>query len=742
MEHDIGSLQTFVYALMSGVLLVAVARKLRIPAIVLLLCGGIVLGPQVLGIIDPTNLGEGLKAIISCGVAVILFEGGLTLDLKGYRAASKVIKRLLSLGVVVTWIATGIIVHALFHYPYEFSLLAGSLVIVTGPTVIGPLLSRIRLKQNLHQILHWEGILIDPVGVFIAVLCFEWVSVHIGLGMAVVQFFGRFFVGIAIGLLGGVIIEILMRRRLIPEKMENLVVLAASMTIFVVCDHLYAESGLLGTVVAGFYLAIRKPLKIEEIREFKAQLTDLLIGLLFVLLAAKLDIRLFVTHGWTLAYAIALLMFVIRPLNIFLSTWNSGLTVREKFVLSWIAPRGIVAASMASLFATSLVDTGHEEGRFLEVFTYSVIAATVVLQGFSAGIVSRLLGTQRPEPTGVLIAGANRLGRELANFITSQAKWACLLVDTNAREVQAAEDAGLVAMRANALDPNLPEDIEQRDIGRVIALTDNEELNTLICQRWGRIVGRGNVFRWSTQLRAAEDDEKGEQAGSPIWNRLSKPSFVAAELAMGEASLVRSTKPLSPMPPAEYILLAGYGENRICFNDSEMPKTTGEGESKNQLLYLKRSTDYFAKCLNPKLIIRTHPASWKDLLRSMVRLAVEREPRINQEAMIRDLVDREEAFPSSVGHGVAIPHTYSDALRHPMCVCGQIPAGIEIIPKSGERIQLVFLLLSPAGDPAAHLATLAEIARLLQKDEVRQRLKEAKVPDEFLELLLFEQAKK
>jgi len=490
-----GMTYTLAMAAFSGVFFIIIANKIRVSAISLLLVGGILLGPEFLGLIDPAHLGKGvLGTVISLSVGLILFEGGLTLDMQGYRSASTEIWNLLTKGVAVTFLSTTLILWGLFQFSFAFCALAASLVIVTGPTVIGPLLQRIRVRKHLHHLLHWEAVLIDPIGVFVALLCYEWI-ISSSLAEAPVNFLFRFAVGAGIGLISGVGIQSLLKWRLIPEEHLNIFVVVAALLTFGLADVVVSESGLLSVTIAGFWVGSRPTPYLRQIVEYKTELKDLLIGLLFVLLAANLKLHQFQDIGWLLAIALALVMFVVRPLNIFISSRGSSLTTRDKLFLSWIAPRGIVAASMASLFAYKLGAKGGENVGFLEPFTYSVIAGTVLIQALTARSVGSLLGVLEPRPEGWLIIGAHRLSRAVGRFLKERGL-TVILVDTNASRVRKALRDGLTAVEGNDLE--LPKDfhLDLYDVGNVLAVTSNAELNRLLCMRWKTMITGASLYCW------------------------------------------------------------------------------------------------------------------------------------------------------------------------------------------------------------------------------------------------------
>ncbi|MDP4880224.1 MAG: cation:proton antiporter, partial [Opitutales bacterium] len=265
----------------AGCILTVLSRRLHLPTIVLLLIGGFALGAEGTGWLQPDALGDLLPMIVSLAVGLILFEGGLTLDIKEFKKTSTVIKRLLTIGVLITWLGAGLTAYVIFDISPSFALLMGSLIIVTGPTVIVPLLRRIRVQQKLGSILHWEGVLIDSIGVFTAILCFEWV-VEGGGAVALPNFLIRIVSGAGIGLLGGYLIYWVMKKNWVPDNIVNAFALASAMLIFGATELIKPEAGLLSVTIAGLIVGIKKPRQLREIKAFKAEIVDLLIGMLFL----------------------------------------------------------------------------------------------------------------------------------------------------------------------------------------------------------------------------------------------------------------------------------------------------------------------------------------------------------------------------------------------------------------------------------------------------------------------------
>ena len=474
---------TVAVALAAGVLGQIVAHHLRIPGIVLLLLLGVVLGPDVLDVVRPRSIGDGLPMLVELAVAVILFEGGLSLDLRQIRRQAGAIRGLITTGALVTAVGATVVARTFQGWDWPIAILFGTLVIVTGPTVITPLLRRIRVKKKLHTILEAEGVLIDPIGAVIAVVALEVIVTGVG-GPAAgsLDVLLKLGVGIAAGAVGGLLISLLLRNeRLVPEALQNILTLSMALAVFELSNALQPESGIMAVVAAGVVVANLSTGVKRELIEFKEQLTVMLVGMLFVLLAADVrvaDVRSVGTAG---VMTIALLMFVVRPLTVAAGTVGSGLPFRDKAFLSWLSPRGIVAAAVASLFAQTMAEHGMAGGPELRALVFMVIAGTVVVQGLTGGLVAGLLGVRRPQDDGYVIVGAGPLGRALAGVLTG-AEHNVVLIDRNPLETRVAQEQGFSVVFGDATDENvlLRADIECRR--GLIALTSNDAVNLLVAQ--------------------------------------------------------------------------------------------------------------------------------------------------------------------------------------------------------------------------------------------------------------------
>ena len=386
------------------------AWRLRVPAILFLLAGGIVAGP-VMGWLEPQQLfGDLLFPLVSLAVAVILFEGSLTLRYQEIKGHGVMVRNLVPIGSIVTCTIGTLTAHWVLDISWEIALLFGAISIVTGPTVIAPLLRSVKPVSKLANILRWEGIIIDPVGALLAVLVFEGI-VSWGQGNVFehsLYIFGTtILVGVVIGGAAGWLNGIALRKHLIPQYLHNAGTLTFMLGVYALSNELAHESGLLTVTVMGIWMANMKQVPIESILEFKESLSVLLISALFIILAARIEFAAIASLGWGLVILLAVLILVARPLSIFLSAIGTNLNLREKLFLSWVAPRGIVAAAVSALFAFQLQKIGYENAGVLVPLVFMVIIATVTLQSLTARPIAQLLKVDEPADYGFLILGAN-----------------------------------------------------------------------------------------------------------------------------------------------------------------------------------------------------------------------------------------------------------------------------------------------------------------------------------------------
>ncbi len=515
-------LQTIIVTVAAGVVCQILSERLRIPSIFFLLASGILLGPHFAGIIVPATVEAGLLTIIELGVAIILFEGSLFLHLDQFHTISLPIRRLLTLGAAITFVGSVLAAHFIIGLPLRYSIVFGALMIVTGPTVIGPILKRLPLKPRLATVLNWESVLLDPIGAVLAIIFMEFLlAKETSWFVSLWQFFWIIAAGVGIGFIVGWALRFFVRKNenLSHESM-NLTILAGALITFGLAHMIAPHSGLISVVVAGMVLANCEIFtQRAEIKEFHGTISTLVVSLLFVLLAAKLNVDEVIGFGESGWWLLGAMLLVVRPLSVFISTRGSGLKLGEKLFLSWMAPRGIVAASTASLFALILLRAGHPDAAALESLTYLVISATVILHGLPAGLTAKLFRALEAERTGYLIIGAHALGRQIGRWLQERGI-EVKLIDSNPRYIRKARQEGLMASTGNALDPYYLENLGIKRIGTLLALTSSDEVNALACQLGDKLLGEGSSYQIAPrQLRESHELTK-EMVGKAILPQL------------------------------------------------------------------------------------------------------------------------------------------------------------------------------------------------------------------------------
>ena len=515
----------------------------KLPAILFLLLAGILIGP-VLGWVDPDRMfGELLFPFVSLAVAVILFEGSLTLKLRDIRGLERVVRRMVSGGLLITWAVITLAARWGVGFDWPIALLFGALVVVTGPTVIVPMLRTVRPNARIAEVLRWEGILIDPIGALLAVLVFDFiVASRGGYAMAhiLTTFFGIILIGIASGAVAGQFLGMLLRSHWVPEYLRSVTTLVIVCSVFAAANRLQAESGLLAVTVLGIWLANMRAVPLDDVLDFKESLSVLLISVLFILLAARLRPTDLEALGAGAVVVFVAIQFVARPLKVLAATAGSTLRWRERALLAWIAPRGIIAAAISALFAPRLAELGFEQAPLLVPLTFSVIIGTVVLQSATAGLLARLLGVAEPEPKGVFIVGANPVARAIGKAL-HDAGLRVLLADGYWESVSAARELGLRAYYGNPVSGLADRQLDLVGIGRLLALSPQHEMNALAVLRYRPEFGRGAVHRLaSPQERDAGGRARGRGTPEPLL--FGEPvTFAELSSVLGRGGEIRAT---------------------------------------------------------------------------------------------------------------------------------------------------------------------------------------------------------
>jgi NhaP-type Na+/H+ or K+/H+ antiporter len=470
------------------------AFKIKIPAILPLLLVGIVVGP-VTGLINADNLfGELLFPIVSLCVAIILFEGALTLRFKELSGHGLMVRNLCTLGPIVTIIIVAPTVYYTIGISWELSFLFAALITVTGPTVIVPMLRTVRPSAKISNILRWEGIIIDPIGALLAVIVFEYiVSSQNALEHSLFAFLATVGVGALIGAASGYLLGLAMRLKLIPHYLLNTAVLTIMLGVFAISNMLAHESGLITVTIMGMWLANMKDVEVDDVLEFKETLSVLLISGLFILLASRIDIGALSQLGWQAAILLAVIMFIARPLSVLVSSVGNKLSWQELSLLSWIAPRGIVAAAVSALFSLKLEALDYAQVEILVPMVFLVIIVTVVFQSLTSAKVAQWLNLRSPEPNGILIFGGGEFSREFAKELQNQKVPVCL-ADTNWETISLARMDGIPSYFGNPISDHASRHLDTSLFGKVLVMSPYKQLNPLVTFHFEHVLGKGSVL--------------------------------------------------------------------------------------------------------------------------------------------------------------------------------------------------------------------------------------------------------
>ena len=507
-----------------GILAQWVAWKLKIPAILPLILIGLLVGPLSTLMSSDGNQwllpiwngeyglfpGDNLFYFVSLAVGIILFEGGLTLKRNEISKVGGSIGKLISIGAMITFAGAGVAGHYIFGLDWRISFLFSALIIVTGPTVIGPILRNIPLKKDVAAVLRWEGILIDPIGALVAVLVYEFISVEGDSGytkQALLDFGKIILIGMAFGLSAGYALYFSIKKKLVPHYLANVVSLSLVMAIFVLSDLFAHESGLLAVVIMGMFLGNSDLPSLKELLYFKESLSVLLVSILFILLAANISIEdLLLVYNWKTAILLAIIIFALRPLTVFISTMGSSLKTNEKLFISWVGPRGIVAAGISSLFGSKLVSKGIVGAEYITPLVFAVVLVTVIFNATTARIVARWMGVLLTKSDGILMVGASKVSRLIATYLQKNNRHV-VLIDSNKLNINRAKELGLEAFTSDIYADDLTDNIELNDVGYVLAMTGSDEINKQAISRFGSHFGDNGTFRLMTSEEMRHRDD-------------------------------------------------------------------------------------------------------------------------------------------------------------------------------------------------------------------------------------------
>lgn len=480
------------------------AWRFNLPAIVLMSIAGIVAGP-FLGLLKPeADFGEFLRPMISVAVAIILFEGGLSLNLKEISGVGRSVRRMVFPGVAIAWGLGALAAHYAAGLSWPVAILFAGLLVVTGPTVIIPLLRQANLSARPRTVLKWEGIINDPIGALLAVLVFEYlVSSTQGESLGEVLGLLAFacIVAVAIGVVIGMVVAYVFPRGYVPEFLKSPALFTAVLLCFGTAEAIEHETGLLAVTAMGIYLANARIASLPELRKFKENMTVILVSGIFVILCASLTMADFYSADWRMLAFVLVTLFLVRPISVFLSTIGTELHWKEKLLIGWVAPRGIVAVALTGLFAIRLKDIGYVDAERLVPLTFAIVFATVVAHGFTVKPLARILGLAASTKPGVLIVGSSRWSVALAQLL-QELEIPVLLADTSWHRLRPARQAMVPTYYGEILAEATEHHVDTEMYGALLAVTGNEAYNALVCREFAPEIGRTAVY----QLGQTEED--------------------------------------------------------------------------------------------------------------------------------------------------------------------------------------------------------------------------------------------
>lgn len=485
------------------------AWRVKLPAILFLLVAGLLAGPVAHWIEPDALFGDFLLPMVSLSVAIILFEGSLTLNLHEIRDVSRVVQRMITIGALVTWVIVACATRFIFDFSWQISALFGAIVIVTGPTVIVPMLRSVRPTRKIANILRWEGIAIDPIGALMAVMTYEFIlasTAQPAIGHVLLLFFETLLTGSVAGIVAGFVLGRLLSKNLLPEYLQNLATLSLVLITFTGSNAIHHESGLIAVTVMGMWLANQTDVDIHPILNFKEHLSLLLISMLFIILAARIDLQQLAAFFGPALLLLLVLQFVARPAKVLVSTLGLDISWPERGLLAWIAPRGIVAAAISAIFADKLVAIGYAEAALLVPLTFFMIIGTVVLQSSTSRLLARWLGVAEPAPKGFLIVGANAFSRAVAKELVKH-DFRCVLADSNWDHIRLARMDGLDTYYGNPVSDHADIHLDLSGIGSLLAMSRQRYVNAIAAVHFRADFGEGRVF----SLASAGDKNKADK---------------------------------------------------------------------------------------------------------------------------------------------------------------------------------------------------------------------------------------
>ena len=757
-----------VFVLVLGIGSQWLAWQFRVPSILLLLVVGFLAGP-VTGIIDPAGLqGEWVFAFVSISIGIILFEGGLSLRLSELREIGGSVLNLITLGVLLTWLLASLGAYYIIGMSFGMSVQIGAILTVTGPTVVIPLLRHVRPIGKVRAIAKWEGITIDPVGAILAVLVLDTILILnqasagaeiSGIGPAALHAVEGLLLtittSIGISAIGAGTLIVLLRRRLVPDYLQSSVALAIVVGTFALSNVLQEESGLLEVTLLGIIMANQKLVPVRRISDFKEDLQVLLIASLFIVLSARLELSaLDYINGRTILFLVVLIL-VVRPLVVWVSSIRTNLTSKEKTFLSWIAPRGIVAAAVASLFSFQLENVFPGEADSLVPIVFMVIVGTVAVYGLTLAPLARYLGLADPHPTGLLILGAHSWARKIGQILKDNGV-KVVIIDSNTKNIQQARQLGLTAETANAVSEVVLDELDLAGIGSFLAITSNDEVNTLAVLNFTEIFESNDVYQLDARVVRSKTEQMRESPsnlrGRPLFS--DGVNFVSLNEMFDEGGQIQEIEVtdaftydmIKDQYDGESVLLFVIrgGEPLINASDVNLAPVAGD----IVILFVpprfneKEESDgaaYARLVADAHIVELENSESFENVVRRAAAEFALALP-ISADELSAGFIEIGRSGAMPVSRGVALPHYRLSTIQDPALLIVRSADGFQIEREHSahneEKVNAVLFHVSPEDRPGQHLRTLANLAGRIDDDNFIDEWLNAKTEQQLKETLL------
>ncbi len=719
------------------------AWRFKMPSILLLLLFGFVAGPLTgEHLFNPASLqGDWLSAFVSLAIGIILFEGGLSLRVRELRGVGRAVLNLITVGVLATWMLAALAAHMIAEFPVGLAVQIGAILTVTGPTVVVPLLRHVRPKGRIGVVAKWEGITVDPVGAILAVLVLEVILLINQPGAEAAPMGGAVlhamegllltvFISIGVSTVGAALLILVLRQRLVPDYLQGSFALMIVAGTFALANVLQEEAGLLEATLMGIIVANQKYVPVRRISEFKENLQVLLIGSLFILLSARLELSAFAEIDLRSLAFLGVLVLVVRPLSVMASSIGTGLRWREQVFLSWLAPRGIVAAAVASLFSLRLETIYPGQAERLVPIVFFVIVGTVAIYGLTISPLARYLGLAEPNAQGVLFVGAHPWAQQLARTL-QELGFRILVIDSNERNIERARHGGLPAMTANALSESVIDELDLSGIGRLLALTPNDEVNSLAALHFSEIFESNSVYQLAARPESRLEtisELPRHLRGRPLFGL--DTTFVSLTDRFNDGDEIRTFaitsehpfKRLQDQHQGEMTLLFVVRSGQLLIHSEAGDIAPESGDTivalvppQAKLQGIREETPFERLVTRASVIDVPWTADYEQIVRQAAALLGD-ELGAPADRLEQGFIDSTRFGAIPVTHGAALPHFRLPGIGEPAMALVRSQSGTtltlgeETLEEEAGKIYAIFFLVSDQENPGQHLRTLANIA--------------------------------